>query len=459
LIAGPRVTSRRPTSTLVLCIMTGALAAVSLLPTAIPLTQKVADAVEISLKQNVTVAGLSLALLQKRGVPPEADWAEKMSLTGVAIRTTSPEETWTSGQVPTAALSTLRCDDFGQARMAQLEHHPWMTLCVSDADAHTEVWALRKPEPHSSASLAWLVGGLAAVVGISTALGVLQLMSPLSKVSRAIQRVGAGERGVRLETTGLTELDEIVQRLNDAARAMEDREDAILSRIQVVQQLARLVAHEIRNPLQALEFNTSLVATEPEAHERETIARDMHATIRELGAFVTRLLRNSEGGTLQITTRPTPMDDMVHHAIAFQRRAAAQVDVTLEPGDIQHVVAEIDRVLVTRAVENLVTNALQAVKHQEGLVRVSLRQNGGFVEVIVDDDGPGVDPDLSDTIFQRGITGREDGTGLGLSLVKGVATAHSGYVDHARSPYGGARFRIGLPIHRKEEQTHADLGG
>ena len=214
----------------------------------------------------------------------------------------------------------------------------WVAGCYRTPDR--EVLAAWRPGPGVAQQVPYLVLTLAAIVGIVTALGILRLLSPLSHMSRAIVRVGAGERGVRLPATGFSELDELVQRVNEAARAVEDREDAIMGRIKAIQEMARMVAHEVRNPLQSLELLTSLIASESDPIERNELAKAIHAEIRALDLVVTRVLRE---GAYQATPhlalhrslqRVAPLIEQV---IALRRPEAKAHGVSLEIGPIADV--------------------------------------------------------------------------------------------------------------------------
>jgi len=101
-------------------------------------------------------------------------------------------------------------------------------------------------------------------------------------------------------------------------------------------------------------------------------------------------------------------------------------------------------------VENLISNALQAVMDDTGQIEVSAVEDPPWLIVTVDDNGPGVDPEIVDHIFEADVTGRTDGTGLGLTFVKGVVEAHGGRIEYHPSMMGGARFVASLPLTNKE---------
>jgi signal transduction histidine kinase len=353
-------------------------------------------------------------------------------------------------------VAQVECTAAGLMDLGDGEH--WAVAC--ERMNGREVVAAWQPAYASTVQVVYLVMTLAAIVGIVTALGVLRLLTPLSRLSNAIARVGAGERGIRVPNTGLVELDRMVERFNTAARAMEDREDAILARIQAVQDMARVVAHEVRNPLQSLELLTSLVVSEPDEEERQELAKSIHTEIQALDMVVTRVLREGVPGSRLYLHRATqqigPIFDQV---IALRQPEARTKGIRLEREPPPPAELSIDGALLGRSIENLVLNALQAVPSQGGHVRVSLALEPDWAVIVVEDNGPGVDPTLANHVFEPNVTGRPGGTGLGLALVKEVVEAHGGYIGHDRSPLGGARFSARIPrrrVHGSEDPQGAD---
>ena len=247
--------------------------------------------------------------------------------------------------------------------------------------------------------------------------------------------------------TGLAELDDLVDRLNAAARSVEDREDTIVGRIQVVQEMARMVAHEIRNPLQSLELLTTLIASEEDDQERQEIARSIRTEVQTLEQVVHRLLRESAArGALRLRVTSQPVAPLAEQVIALRTPQASSRSVRLTAGPLSWTPAPFDSTLLKRSLENLVLNALQAVPTYTGHIEISVIEEETHMLIAVDDNGPGVSETLGEQIFEPRITTKEGGTGLGLALVKGVLEAHHGDIRYGRSALGGARFEARIPL-------------
>jgi len=263
-----------------------------------------------------------------------------------------------------------------------------------------------------------------------------------------------------------------------------DEAQARLAHAEKLASLGRLVAgvaHEINNPLNFVQANLSPLGEALD--EIEAALRDWEETLRagapRLGleladdAALDRSLRAARDGIAEMREGARRVRDVVASlrriagsgelpARAVDLRAAMErarallaprtppgVTVSLDEGAaaapvpaVRGSAAELERLFV-----NLIGNALDAVG-ERGTVRLGLRRDGRFVEATVDDDGPGVPPELRPRLFQPFFTTKPEGrgTGLGLSICDGIARRAGGTLDVADAPLGGARFRVRLPI-------------
>jgi PAS domain S-box-containing protein len=222
------------------------------------------------------------------------------------------------------------------------------------------------------------------------------------------------------------------------------------SKMQAVGQLVSGVAHELNNPLAAiLGFSEILLqdCKDPETRESLNIifgqAQRSRAIVRDLLSFV----RTREGRS-RATTDICEMLDRVTRALMPAAQAAGatlRADLT-EPCPILTV----DRAGLEQVFTNLVMNAVQAAG--SGVVRLSARQHGEHVEIAVEDNGPGIPPEVFTHIFEPFFTTKPvgQGTGLGLSVSLGIVEQHGGTLRAENRPAaegGGARFVVSLPIH------------
>ena len=289
--------------------------------------------------------------------------------------------------------------------------------------------------------------GLGVVVGLVVVGATRWLLSPVQAVSKAAARIAQGERGVKVVVRGPEEIAQLGRAVNTLAAEVEAREDEIQARLDVVNQLSSMVAHEVRNPLQSLSLLSSLARTEPDPETRASLLMKVESEIHVLEGVVQRFLRSS--GPLQIARGTADLVEVLSVAAEVARPEADKRDVALllqAPGRLE---GEFDSSLVRRALENLILNAIEfAGQEPPGQVAVAIRPKGGGALIIVEDDGPGVPPAQRARIFQAYYSSKAGGTGLGLALVKQVFDAHGGTISCEESPLGGARFVATLPLPR-----------
>ncbi len=125
-------------------------------------------------------------------------------------------------------------------------------------------------------------------------------------------------------------------------------------------------------------------------------------------------------------------------------------DITLDDFGLSDAIVEAPRPQLTRVVVNLITNAIQAVDGQDGEKRlmVSLRNTmeDGFYDIVVEDNGPGVDEKNQEKIFTPDFTTKTSGSGLGLAICRRIVEHCGGIISYSRSfNLGGACFTVKYP--------------
>jgi len=225
-------------------------------------------------------------------------------------------------------------------------------------------------------------------------------------------------------------------------------------------EMAAGVAHEIRNPLGGIGLYVSLL--ESDLADRPTqlgVLRKMSTAIRDLENLVSDILafagdtepnrqRVSVGELLDAVTERTAPKALALHAGVEIDSAILPVTVYCDPAQVE------------RAIVNLVLNALDAAG-TGGHVRIrreARRLDDRIVRVVVEDDGPGIAPDLLHRIFNPFFTTKDNGTGLGLAIVHRIAESNGGSVTAGNRQGGGAVFVLSLPSGRVAEECAAPAG-
>lgn len=216
-------------------------------------------------------------------------------------------------------------------------------------------------------------------------------------------------------------------------------------------EVARRLAHEIKNPLTPIQLAAErlrrkyLASMPPE--QADVLDRATHTIVQQVEALKAMVNEFSDyARPCKMAPRPLLLDDFVHEVIELY--AGGEHQVCFEPGAPDAVI-EADPVRMRQVVHNLVKNALES--RADGAVRVCLRsaaftrRGRDWVELRIDDDGEGFDPALIDRVFEPYVTSKQKGTGLGLAIVKRIIGEHGGNIRAENRPEGGARLSIVLP--------------
>ncbi len=288
----------------------------------------------------------------------------------------------------------------------------------------------------------WLFDLLAAALALTTVVSLFlaaTIARPLGKLTRAAERLAAGERDVRL---ALDRGDEIGQ----LSRAIERMAAELDRRGREQRALAADIGHELKTPLTGIRGAAELLrdgaADDPPARVRFlTMILDDAARLDRL---VVRLL---ELARLESDDAAAERVDVAALVAAAGRRGAArasvEVDVRLPPGAIQ---ARVRPLALEAAIDNLIVNAAQHAMPGTA-VTVTLTRTGARLRLAVHNRGAVISAALQARIWDRFVTTRADqgGSGLGLAIVRAAAAAHGGAVGGTSTALGGTTFWIEIP--------------
>ena len=299
------------------------------------------------------------------------------------------------------------------------------------------------------------------ILPLASLAGVLLVAGLSALAARRVSRRLGGPVGELVEWTRLVAAGEPVPAreedrrpfrefrvLREAIRTMASdlerarRQEVEATRVRAWSDVARRVAHELKNPLTPIRIGAAALVRNPDPAVRDTGAMILEEVGRldAMARDFSRFGRPPEGP-------PAPVD--VGEILETLRNRHAD-----EAGDVRihvEIAPELPLVpghhdAVSRAVLNLLVNALEALEGRpDGRVTLAARPLAGGVEISVSDNGPGVPAELRDTVWAPEVTTRLRGSGLGLAMVRQTAHAHGGEVSLLEGPAGGADFRIVLP--------------
>jgi signal transduction histidine kinase len=282
-----------------------------------------------------------------------------------------------------------------------------------------------------------LIGALAlAAVAVAVALAILQarrLTRPLEELASAADRLGVGDSRPLGRRYGVAELDRLAEGLDGSARRITD----LLS---AERDFATDASHQLRTPLTALSMRLEemIAAAGDSDAVREEGAAALAQTER-LTEVVSQLLGRTRRAARGVPSLLTIDDVIAQQVIEWDpafRRANRKLEVAGEKG----LSAYISPGALSQVIATLLDNALV---HGAGTVTIRTSRTPKSVVVEVRDEGKGVPSELVPRIFERNVSGRPGGTGLGLALARDVATADGANVVLVRPR--PAVFAVFLP--------------
>lgn len=282
-------------------------------------------------------------------------------------------------------------------------------------------------------ALTLLAGVFGAFIGASA---VGRLLRPVRRLGFAAQRIAGGELSTRIELTGDPDLDPIAESFNDMAGAVQ-------ARIARERRFSGNVSHELRSPITAALGTAELLESRRERlPEREASLVDVLAQqVRRMSQVLVDLLEISRIGS----DDPPQWENADLASLSREVLTMRQLPASLVTGD--EPVMRTDARRFERILGNLVDNAQN---HGGGVVRVLILREESAVSIMVDDAGPGIDPDVRERLFEPFTRGhashRTAGAGLGLAIALEQAGVLGGALEAQSSPEGGARFVVRLPL-------------
>ncbi len=275
---------------------------------------------------------------------------------------------------------------------------------------------------------------------------------PVRDLVSATQAPATLERAQPVPVTGARELRELARSFNELTASLRESRLRLLQaeRVAAWREMARRLAHELKNPLFPIQVSVETLQrsfdSRGAAHpDFAALFRASSATIldelRILGSIIEEFSRFAR--LPRPSFAPTDLHAVVRHVIDLYRAQAAAVDLHADVGT-EPLMLLGDTDLLTRAIGNLVANAIQAMPEGGNIVLRTLAQAERII-LEVTDTGPGLDDEQRTRLFTPYFTTKAGGTGLGLAIVQSIVTDHHGRVEVESAPGQGTTFRLVLP--------------
>jgi nitrogen fixation/metabolism regulation signal transduction histidine kinase len=275
---------------------------------------------------------------------------------------------------------------------------------------------------------------------------------PIEQLAQAAEEVAAGHWDVRVRERGRDEVSVLARSFNHMTRELASQRERLIQseRVAAWRELARRLAHELKNPLFPLQLtveNLVRARTLPAAEFDEIFHESTTTLTAEIANLKTIIGRFSD-----FSKMPKPeleridAREVVARVLSLYVNAsgsAAAIRFESEIAD-ESMPIQADPELLHRALSNLVLNAIDAMP-EGGTLTLSAHPCDGNVEIKVSDTGEGLTPEECERLFTPYYTTKQHGTGLGLAIVQSVVADHQGTITVEGRAGGGAAFIIMLP--------------
>jgi two-component system osmolarity sensor histidine kinase EnvZ len=277
----------------------------------------------------------------------------------------------------------------------------------------------------------WMIGSSLVLIGISV-LFLRNQIKPIERLAYAAENFGKGRSASEFKAYGAAEV-------RRAAAAFIQMRERIERFVQQRTEMLAGISHDLKTPLTRLRLQLALMPRDEDTVAMEGDIAEMEHMLNEYLEFA----RGEGGGVAE----PADLGVLAAEAVADAGRAhdaAARITLNIaEP-----LTVAVKRNALKRCVVNLIDNALK----YGGRVQVELRRAGRRVEIAVDDDGPGIADEQREEAFRpfhrldEGRNLQAGGVGLGLAIARDIARSHGGDIRLEKSPLGGLRAILRLPI-------------
>lgn len=303
-------------------------------------------------------------------------------------------------------------------------------------------------------AIAYAVAGTGILLAIAASLWIAGVFSrPVEQLAAASREVAAGNWNVRVAAASRDELGQLADSFNAMTTELLQQRERLLQaeRVAAWRELARRLAHELKNPLFPLQITVEnlLRARSLPQKEFDEVFEECARTLgEEIAHMKTIIGRFSDFSKMpQPQLQAVDVNALVEKTAALHRaqlQAAehpVSLDLQLDPSCPQ---AMLDPELMHRVLSNLLLNALDAMP-EGGRVGLATRSTAQAVEISVSDSGVGLTPEERDRLFTPYYTSKQHGTGLGLAIVQSVVSDHGGSIGVSSRPGHGATFTISIP--------------
>jgi signal transduction histidine kinase len=279
---------------------------------------------------------------------------------------------------------------------------------------------------------------------------------PLGNLVAGVRALEDGNYSYPLHTRGGDEVAEVAGAFDRMRTSLQRTQRELLEaeRLATIGRMASSISHDLRHSLAAVMANAEfLCETKLTLAQREDLYSEIRIAVNQMTDLIESLLEFSR--TRQ-SMRPSYGDvrDVVDHAIQAVKAHPEYQRIRVRVSCDGSSEGWFDFKKLERALLNLLLNACEVVPTEGGKIEIGLRRQGENLELRISDNGPGIAESVRDRLFDPFVSyGKENGTGMGLTVVQKIVQDHGGEVAVEQTSSAGTTFRINLPLSHSAEQV------
>lgn len=289
-------------------------------------------------------------------------------------------------------------------------------------------------------------------IGVIAVLISNSIIRPLGLLSQKLEDTNLGVRNEPIEWSSQDEIGDIIQAYNQMLDKLAESETKLAQsqREMAWQEMARQVAHEIKNPLTPMRLSVQhLVRTWDRDKPENEKLNGLFTKVTKTILVQIESLVNIANSFSQFAKMPEPQKsrfllNQVVQEVADLYSATKEVQLNMHIPTAEFYVHS-DRDQLSRVFNNLVKNAIQAIDHEAGQVNIHLELNGDQAKVRVEDNGKGIPDEIGARIFEPRFSTKSSGMGLGLAIVKKIIEGAGGRIYFESEVGKGTKFFVELP--------------
>ncbi|MBI5698253.1 MAG: HAMP domain-containing histidine kinase [Thaumarchaeota archaeon] len=297
--------------------------------------------------------------------------------------------------------------------------------------------------------------GVDIIIFIIVLFTIRKSLTPLQKITQALARVREGSYGEKIAYSSKDEIGELAASFNTMSETIMIKEEEARKIDIAKDEFLAMITHELKTPLVPIRGYADILLSghlgnlTEKQKERISIIKSSAASLLQL---ISDLLdvQKLELGQLKLQKEPVNIQDTVAKSIQTLQPQIEEDKITVT-NEVGMIIVPHDSDRITQVLTNLIKNSLKAVASHTGKIRIYSTEDQNEVKIMIHDNGSGIPQDRQAKLFTKfyqadaSLTREKGGSGLGLSICKGIIEAHGGKISLASTPDSGTTVTFSLP--------------